>query len=44
VVSAAALKHSEASFYAATPCLEAYVLPDAGHDVNLATNTIAAIT
>jgi pimeloyl-ACP methyl ester carboxylesterase len=36
---AAALRNSEAPFYAATACLEAYVLPGAGHDVNLATDT-----
>jgi hypothetical protein len=37
--SAAALKNSEVRYYAGTSCLEAYVLPGAGHDVNLATDT-----
>jgi pimeloyl-ACP methyl ester carboxylesterase len=34
--SSAALRRSEAADYAAAPCLSAYVLPDSGHDVNLA--------
>jgi hypothetical protein len=37
--SAAALEASEAPFFAASPCLDTYVLPGAGHDLNLATDT-----
>jgi pimeloyl-ACP methyl ester carboxylesterase len=37
--SAATLKASEAPFFAAAPCLDTYVLPGAGHDLNLATDT-----
>jgi pimeloyl-ACP methyl ester carboxylesterase len=37
--SSAALRTSEATDYASSPCLSAYVLPDAGHDVNLAPDT-----
>ena len=37
--SSSALLASEAPDYSAAPCLSAYVLPGAGHDVNLAPNT-----
>jgi pimeloyl-ACP methyl ester carboxylesterase len=37
--SSAALRTSEAADYSGTPCLSAYVLPDSGHDVNLAPDT-----
>lgn len=37
--SASALKASEAAYYTGSPCLETYLLPGAGHDINLATDT-----
>jgi hypothetical protein len=37
--SSSALRSAEAPRYGAVPCLSAYVLPDSGHDVNLAPNT-----
>lgn len=36
---AAALKAREAPYYTGASCVEAYVLPGSGHDVNLATDT-----
>lgn len=37
--NAAALKFREAPYYIGTSCLETYILPGSGHDINLATDT-----
>jgi pimeloyl-ACP methyl ester carboxylesterase len=37
--NSATLRTTEAPEYASAPCLSAYVLPDSGHDVNLAPHT-----
>jgi hypothetical protein len=37
--SAAALHAQESPYYGAAACLQTFVLPDSGHDINLATDT-----
>jgi pimeloyl-ACP methyl ester carboxylesterase len=37
--NAQALKATEAPYFLSTSCLKTYVLPNAGHDINLATDT-----